>query len=226
MEQLDFSSWQNIKGKVQIVAETPDLEALPDNLPLSYIQILGITDVYDIPKNLWDDINDPDIEDSYTKLNFISKYFSVCVFTAEKNLKISLGANTEYSETVDIKHVSSTRMTQSKEFRIANVIEGSYSNAPAQGQGGSAYSLKDTLTTEYSIKNLKEYYNEDSSSTSRTIKYLQKDYDREIVLWDFKKYVAIYRVYDGNTSLVAVDDYLYGSELLTYKRDRKQYVID
>lgn len=200
--------------------------SLPESLPMEESIILGRTEEYTIPSSMWSSFKDPQIDDMYTRKNFVTKYFSVCIFTAEKNTKIPLGENMEYSETIDIKHLSSTRETKSNEFRISNVLEGSYGIKPPEKTGGKEYSLKDTLTLEYNIKNLKEYYHEDSNTTSRKMSYLKKDYDRQIIIWDFKKYVAIYRIYNNITSLMAVDDYLYGCELITYKRIGRQYVIE
>lgn len=209
---------------IPVINYVPNLMALPDDLPLEEAITLGRTEVYDIPRSSWSSFCDPRITDMYARSNFVTKYFSVCIFTAEKNLKISLGENMEYSETIDIKHISSTRSSQSSEFRMSNVFEASYGKSSGS-TGGGEYSLKDTLTLEYDIKNFVEYYQENSVVSSRKMSYLKAEYDRQIIVWDFKKYIAIYRIYDGRTSLMAVDDYLYGSELLTYKRAGRKYII-
>ncbi|MFT3984953.1 MAG: hypothetical protein QM697_13685 [Lachnospiraceae bacterium] len=226
MAKLDFTVWKSIEEKVPEIKAIPKLSELPDELPLEESIVLGRTEKYVLPKSMWFSFRDPKITDNYTRSSFVNEYFSVCMFMAEKNMNISLGADSEYSETVEVKHVSSTRTTQSSEFRISNVFEVSYGTKAPHDTGGSEYSLKDTLTIEYNIKDLKEYCNEDSVVKTRKITYLKKDFDRAITIWDFKKYIAIYRIYDGKTSLVAVDDYLYGSELLTYKRAGKTYIVE
>jgi hypothetical protein len=225
MGTVDYRSWERIEKNISELPESPTNGEIPDKLALDDEIVLGRTRKSVIPKELWKNIHDPKIKENYAKTHYVSEYFSTCVYSLIASFKKPLAENMTANEKVVIKHVSSTRTTHSEEFRIENVIEGSI-GSKAGPEGGAECSLSNKLTTEYSVKNLKEYYTEDSVETSREVNYGAKDYDREIVVWDFKKTIGLYRVYKKETVLIALDDFLYGSMLVTYKRIGKSYVLE
>lgn len=166
--------------------------------------IIGRTDIMEIPMKKWEQIKDPVLPDGYSKKAFAKSYFTTAIYFLKRVGGLSLVANKSFRETIDISHTSSFRSSQTTSLRIENTIE-----ATGNAEIGS---LRDMLTTTYSIDRMEEYYKENRITDTKEVYYESTPYAREIVFLDLVKIVALYRKdVKGNTSLLAFDDFLVGT---------------
>lgn len=179
-----------------------------DNVQTSEITI-GRSEVITIPAAQWAQIKDPDLKDSYSKKAFVESYFTTAIYFLKRVGGISLVANKSFRETIDISHTSSFRSSQTTSLRIENTIE-----ATGTAEFGS---LRDMLTTTYSIDKMEEYYKENRTTDTKEVYYESTPYSREIVFLDLVKIVALYRKdRKGNVKLIAFDDFLVGTHEKAY----------
>lgn len=166
--------------------------------------LIGRTEQMEIPVGQWGQIKDLQIPDLYAKKAFVKSYFTTAIFFLKRVRNLSLVANKAFRETIDISHTSSFRNGQTTSLRIEDTIE-----ATGTAEFGS---LRNTLTTTYSIDKMEEYYDEDRTTDTKEVYYESTPYAREIVFFDLVKIVAIYRKdKKGNTKLMACDDFLVGT---------------
>jgi len=163
--------------------------------------IIGRTAQIIVPQGQWKQIKDSQFPGDYAKKAFVESYFTTAVYYLKRVGGLSLVANKSYRETIDISHTSSFRSSQTTSFRIENTIE-----ATAAGDCGS---LRDMLTTTYSIDRMEEYYKENRTSDTKEVYYESTPYAREIVFFDLVKVVILYRKdKKGNIRLLAYDDFM------------------
>lgn len=172
--------------------------------------LIGRSELTPIDSKQWEQIKDPAAPGVYAKKTFVKSYFTVAIYMLKRVGNLSLAANKSYNQTIDISHSSSLRKSETSSLRIENTIE-----ATGNAEFGS---LREMLTTSYSIDKMEEYYTERRKATTQTVMYDSLPYAREVVFWDFVKIVAIYREdKKGNVKLLAYNDFLSGTYEKAYE---------
>lgn len=214
----DYGNWEKIKDLM--VLDTFNLsEAIPKENIYKAKAMLGRFAEEPVSKELWTLINDAKFKDDYSKYNFVKSYFTVCVFELRRNKQsISISANMSYTKTLEITHTSTTRNSQSKTYRLENVMEAGYT--------GENLSLRDTVTSSYELADITEFCDENQSRVTEEFNYGAVDYDRDIVIWDFAKMIALYREdIKGNIELIGLDDYFIDSKQKTYADEMEEVLL-
>lgn len=177
--------------------------------------VIGRTEELEIPFGQWGQIKDAQVAESYAKKAFVKSYFTTAIYYLKRVRTLSLVAGKTYRETVDISHTSSYRNTTTTGVRIENTVEAT--NTDEFG------SLRDTLTTTYSIDKMEEYYNESRTTNTKEVYYESAPYERDIVFLDLVKIVALYRKdKKGNVKLIAFNDFLLGTYEKAYRSPSNQ----
>lgn len=202
----DSQNWEALP----VVTSLDWAEILPKKNLEGGERTLGRYETQEIPREVWDTIIDPDRIDSYAKYNFVDRYFATCVFSLRRMRSISVAANQSYETVETVTHASTLRNSITESLRIETVLGGS---AGAKGKGSAEASVK----TAYEISKTNEYTDEKSKVTTITLHYDPVAYDRDAVLWDLVKTVAIYRVFEGETVLIGLGDFYVGSSQATYR---------
>ena len=200
---------QTIHDIMQLPVMKEDMlkKYLSENNLLSNIQFIGRTQPVEIPREMWSQIKDG--LDNHTKMNFVSGYYTLCVYQIRKQDFFSIPANTQYEKEISITRSSSTRTSSSETFRLESVTEGNIDKGE--------YSLRQSITAGYEINNLKEYCQESSVNERSTRTYFQEEADRDIAVYDINK--IIYLVRKGNPdTIIGTDDYFLSEISVTYYR--------
>ncbi len=193
-------NWDNIKSVKVINEDFIAANYLPVNNSCKNEVVIGRTEVMEIDKNQWSQINDKDISGDYAKKTFVKSYYSVALYLLKRVSSLSLSPNQSYRQTIDITHTSSYRTTENKSLRIENTLSGT-----ANAEFGS---LTETLTVSYGIEKMEEYFTEDRKTKTEEVMYDSIPNPRVIVFWDFVKVIALYRTdKKGNTKLLAYNDF-------------------
>lgn len=205
---------------MQTVCEIMQLPVMKEDMPekylrennlLSNIQFIGRTQPMEIPKKMWPQIKD-DLDD-YTKMNFVSGYYTICVYQIKKQDFFSIPANTQYDKEISITRSSSTRTSSSETYRLESITEGNIAKGEA--------SLRQSITAGYEINNLREYCQESSVNERSTRTYFQETADRDIAVYDINK--IIYLIRKGNPdTIIGTDDYFLSEISVTYYRNQTQ----
>lgn len=195
-------------NKVQSLQVMNDAFIVENYIPQENLQtseiIIGRFDTMEIPINQWSQIKDKDVPNDYAKKAFIQSYFTTAIYFLKRVKELSLVANKSFRETIDISHTSSFRSSQTTSLRIENSVE-----ATGTAEFGS---LRDMLTTTYSIDRMEEYYKETRTTDTKEVYYESTPNAREIVFLDLVKIVVMYRTdKKGNTKLIALDDFFIGT---------------
>lgn len=202
---------------VPVTAQIDWAEILPKkNIALGE-PVVGRYEEQELDRSVWSTLADPVYTDDYAKFNFVDRYFSICLFSLKRVGGVSIAANQSYESSVMVTHSSVLRNSVSESLRIETVLRGS-----AASEGGST--AEASVTSAYELAKTSEYTQEHSKVTTTTLRYDPVDYDRDAVLWDLVKTVAIYRVAEGKTALVGLGDFYVGTSQATYRRQNGQAV--
>lgn len=175
-------------------------DAVPEKNILAQRKPVARTERTYIQPEMWNQIVDKKYPSAYSQKNFLSGYFTVSAYEIRKNKTIPIPANTTYEKEVEITNTSTVRRETSSDFQIENTIT-------ADGKG-EAFNLSNTLCIRYEMHSLNEYCDENMKMVRETFNYNECDYDRNVVLWDLVKVVALYRVCkNGTIELVGIGDY-------------------
>lgn len=194
--------------KLPIMQEDMLRSYLSKNNLLSNMQLMGRTEPEEIPRKLWEQIKDG--IDSYTKMNFVKGYYTLCVYQVKKQNFFTVPANTQYEKEISITRTSGTRTSTSTTLRLESVTEGSITD--------TAFSLRQSLTESYELTSLREYCQESSVNERSVRTYLPEDKDRDISVYDINK--IIYLIRKGAADIIiGADDYFLSELSITYYRD-------
>lgn len=205
--------WDNVK-KLAIIdpANTEINNLIPDGNILFDRKTQMRTNTLDIPKNMWEQIIDSTYPDNLAKEKYVKNYFAVSAYEVRKNNTFSIPANQSYSKTVELKSSSTVKMEVSKSFQIENTLNLNLS--------GEKAALSDVLKQAFGIKDIRTYSSETTETTKEELSYEAEAFNRDIVMWDVVKVVAIFRETTGNKiDLVGVGDYLVHSVTKVYGKE-------
>ena len=194
--------WDNLKKLVIIDPENTKIDDLiPDANILFDRKTQMRTNTLDIPKNMWEQINDKKYSDSYAKEKYVKNYFAVSAYEVRRNSTFTIPANQSYKKTVEVKNISTVKKEISIDFQIENTL-----NFDAKW---SKASLSDVLKQTFGIKDIRSYSTETAETVTEELSFEAAEFNRDIVMWDVVKVVAIFRETLGNKiDLVGIGDYL------------------
>ena len=178
------------------------------NLLISRKTVLR-TEVSPVARNMWNQIKDAKFPDAHSKNGFVSNYFTVMIYEIRKNKTVSIAANQSYNKVEEITNRSTVRREVRQDFQIENIINAS--------GGAGEISLEETLRVAYQISDLKEYCDESIKTVREEFIYDATDCDRNVVLWDLVRVLALYRKdKKGSIELIGIDDYYVDDVQKTY----------
>lgn len=217
-----FEDWANISD-LPVTSKFNVDEFIPKTNEISDEKALARFPVQSIARSNWGDIYDQGCPDGYAKATFVKNYFTVCVISIQRAGSVTIASGQSREVTMQVTHSSTLRKSTSKTRRIEAVLEGNTGgekschpdDQPSQSKNGS---LRASVTASYEVAESNEFTNEDSQATTTTIRYEAADYDRDAVMWDIVKTIAVYRERKGKITLVGVGDYLVTSSQMTYRR--------
>ena len=210
-------NWQTVKGLEVLENDFVVQDYMPAKNVITEEILIGRTDMNPVDTHQWGQIKDADVPDVYAKKAFVKSYFTVAIYMLKRVGNLSLAPNKSYNQTIDISHTSSLRKSETSSLRIENTVE-----ATGNAEFGS---LREMLTTSYSIDKMEEYYTEDRKTKTQIINYDSVPYARELVFWDFVKIIALYREdKKGNIKLLAYNDFLAGTYEKSYSEPHEETV--
>ncbi len=194
--------WDNLK-KLTVFdpASTKIEDLIPDDYILFERKTQARTNTLDIPRNMWEQINDKDYPDNFSKEKNIKNYFLVSAVEVRKNNTLTIPANQDYNNTVELKNSSMVKNEIPEKLRLENALNFS---VPADKA-----SLSDVIKQAFGIKDILAYSSQTSETTNEELSFAAAEFNRDVVMWDVVKIVAVFRETLGNkTDLVGVGDYL------------------
>lgn len=193
--------WESVKKLAIIDPANTNIENLiPDSNILFDRRTEIRTNTFDISKEMWNQINDKKFSDNFAKEKYVRNYFAVSAYEIRKNNSFTVLAGQDYSESVEIKRCSAVKKEVSSDFQIENTLN---LNIDA-----GKIALSDVLKQSFGIKDIKTYSTESTETVKQALSFEAADYNRDVVLWDVVKVVAIYRETSGNKiDLIGVGDY-------------------
>lgn len=196
--------WSKI-SQLPLIKDADDYDSLLPNKDLMNGTILlRRTEPKQLPKNQWPTLIDPKVK-SDNKEPYISDYFMICCYTLHRIKNINLPEGKSLKEKITITHSSQTRKETKEEMSLKSTV------------GAEASGVKAEISASYGVTNIDEYIEKHEQTTEVEMNYEARNYDRDIVIWDFTKDVLIYRVdFRGNVSLVAVSDFYQTTKQKTY----------
>lgn len=203
-EETEFHGiyeWDSIK-KLEIFdpADTKIEGLIPDSYILFDRKTQMRTNTLDISKNMWDQINDKSYPDSFAKEKKVKNYFVVSAVEVRKINTLTIPAKQEYKNTVEVKSSSMVK----KEFPEDLLLENALNSGAKDGIASLSYVIKQA----FGIKDICACSPETEETTNEELAFEAADSNRNVVIWEVVKVVAIFRESLGNkTELVGVGDY-------------------
>ncbi len=194
--------WDSLK-KLAVFdpADTKIEDLIPDSYILFDRKTQTRSDTLDIPKDMWDQINDKNYPDNFAKEKYVKNYFAVSAIEVRKNNTLTIPANQEYKNTVEVKGSSMVKQEVSENLRIENALD--------FRDTADKVSLSDMLAQAFGIKDIRTYNSEIAETTNKELSFEAAEFNRDVVIWDVVRIVAIFRETLGNkTDFVGVGDYL------------------
>lgn len=197
--------WEQIKLLPMLKEEEIHIQEV---VPETYVPadtLLGRSVTAEVEKALWHSIEDPDFEDEYGQQHFVKRYFTAAIYRLKKNMSVSIAENQSYSKETMVHHRSSLREEVSSEMILENSLR------------KDSDILSGELRATYRISNLTEYCKESEETVTERWEYSAVEYDRDVVVWDLDKAVALYREnIRGSVKLIGISDYYMTSTVKTY----------
>lgn len=202
--------WDNFKDLAVFDPVNMKIEDLiPDDcVPLDR-KTQARTNTLDIPKNMWDQINDKKYPDSSAKEKNVKNYFTAAAVEIRKNNTLTIPANQEYKNTVEVKNTSMVKQELSEDLWIENALNFS--------AAGNIASLPDVIKQAFGINDIRAYSSQTAETTNEELSFAAAGFNRNVVMCDVVKIVAIFReTLENKTELVGVGDYLVRSVQKVY----------
>lgn len=194
--------WDNLKNlPVFDPANTKIEDLIPDDrIPLDR-KTLARTNTLDIPKDMWEQINDKDYPDGFSKEKNVKNYFTAAAVEIRKNNTLTIPADQGHTNTEELNNRSMVKKEIPENLRLENAINFSVPDGNA--------SLPDVIKQAFGIKDIHAYCSDAAETTTEELSFASAEINRDVVMWDVVKIVTIYRETLGNkTELVGVGDYL------------------
>lgn len=201
--------WEKIK-QLPVKKDVPLSDFVPEsNLISTQNLLLFRTEPIEIPKSNWSEINEPKM-DNVAKQQVVSEYFTACVYKLKRAYSLPIAKNQEYGQETVIEHKSTERSTETRQFALESLVQGTVGEKKKTNVGGQ-------IQANYSVTSLKEYISSHSTTTKEMVTYRAEDKDRVIAFWDLDKVILIYRKNkDGKIVLAGLSDYYFSSAKKTY----------
>lgn len=193
--------WDNLK-KLAILdpGDTKIEDLIPDSYILFDRKTQMRTNTLDIPKNMWDQINDKSYPDSFAKEKYVKNYFVVSAVEVRKINTLTIPAKQEYKNTVEVKSDSMVKKEVSENLLLENALNFNVTDGIA--------SLSYVIKQAFGIEDLRAYSSATDEAANEELAFDAADFNRNVVIWEVVKVVAIFRETLGNkTELVGIGDY-------------------
>lgn len=194
--------WDKLKTlEIFDPANTKIEDLIPDSYILFDRKTQKRTNTLDIPKNMWEQINDKSYPDSFAKEKYVKNYFLVSAVEVRKNNTLNIPANQEFKNTIELKNISMVKQEVSEKLRLENALNFNVT--------GDKASLPDVVKQAFGIKDIRAYSSETAETTNKELSFEAAENNRDVVIWDVVKIVVLFRETLGNkTELAGVGDYL------------------